>query len=316
MRKPKTVPAIIALTSAAVLVMSGVALAYRIERFHEDNPRPLFYSIRTDKLAFEFEGRPVRFVPTMNDAGEGSVALKYGDPATPNSASGTSASDTLTAVTPDGGVATLEIPIEVPTSIALPGLDRFLDWMQVFLFAENAAREPLDVFREKVLSGEADLRAVVVVRRVEADPDEEPGRIAEELGVEAPLEQFREVRRDRWVFTFHELLPDGSIGTHRLRMPESGARFYRRQVRAYERGEPEPQRDADELKERTWEWDLALRTMPRPPAITKENQALLYAGWTLPVASSAALALFVSLAFAFAPDRPERWSREDESPAA
>ena len=86
-------------------------------------------------------------------------------------------------------------------------------------------------------------------------------------------------------------------------MPESGARFYRRRVRAQQRGEPMPERAEDELREGTWQWDIALRLMPRPPSITKENQALLNAGWTLPVTSAAALSLLVSLAFAFAPER-------------
>lgn len=269
----------IAVVSLGLLVWSSIELAKRIEKYHLDNPRPLFYSIRTDLMQFEFEGRPVVFESDLNEAGEGTVSLAYGDRATRTFA------------------------VEVPKDFSLPGLDQFIDWMQVFFFAENSEREPLGAFRDKVQTGEADLRSVVVVRRVEAASSEQRGPIAESLGVEAPVEQFREVRRDRWTFDFHELMPDGGIETHTLRMPESGASFYRRQVRAYERDEPEPQRADDELRERTWEWDLALQTMPRAPSITKENQALLYAGWTLPTASGAAIIFLFATAFTFAPQR-------------
>ncbi|MEZ6165288.1 MAG: hypothetical protein R3B67_12745 [Phycisphaerales bacterium] len=77
----------------------------------------------------------------------------------------------------------------------------------------------------------------------------------------------------------------------------------RRRANAELKGEPEPQRSDDEIQEYTWEYGAALKVTNRPPGITLEKQALLNAGWTLPVAASGFLLLVVSFCFAIAPDR-------------
>jgi len=275
MKPHRLITGLIAAASFATLLLSGYALAQRIAEYHEDNPRPLFYAIRTDKTEFRFAGRDVEFEEELDAEGEGTVTLHYGD-------------------------ETLEMPVEVPKPFDLPGLDRHLDWMHVYFFAENEKREDLNEFRGKIKSGETPYRVVVVVRR------RDPGTGDDALfDVTVPEQDWgwAEVMRHRWSFTFHELKRDGGIESHTLEMPESGASYYRRRVQAYKAGEPPPEREPDELKEGTWEWDIALRTMPRPPAITKENQALLNAGWTLPVASGSAVVLLLSLGFAFAPER-------------
>lgn len=272
-------PLLIAAASLLVFVGSGVLLAQRVRSYNVEHPRAIFYAIRIDDFAFDFAGRRAIVTPELDAAGEGQLTLTYGDAE---------------------GAAKVVMPVQVPQPIELPGLDRFLDWMHVYYVAENSQRLAIPAFRERVDRGDEPVRCVVVERRVD------PG-VAEKSRFDLAVDEddwgWGEVMRHRWTFAFHELMPDGTIQTHELRMPESGASFYRRQVRAHQAGEPAPQRAADELKEGSWEWDIALRTMPRPPAITMENQGLLAAGWTLPVTSAAALAAIVSLAFAFAPPR-------------
>ena len=136
------------------------------------------------------------------------------------------------------------------------------------------------------------------------------------FGVEAPKEKrfediehernwmWGEARRDRWLFRYYEPLPDGSIRVHRpLRFPESGKSLARRQNYAELRGEEIPEREPGEIREYTWQYGVALKLSPRPPAITMENQALRNAGWTLPVSAACVLGIFVTLFFAFAPVR-------------
>ena len=77
----------------------------------------------------------------------------------------------------------------------------------------------------------------------------------------------------------------------------------RRKVNAELKGEPEPQRAEDEIKEYTWQWGAAIKVTNRPPPITQERQALRDAGWTLPVAAAGFLMLVVSFFFAIAPAR-------------
>ncbi len=276
------------------LVVSSVFLAQRIHAFIQDHQKTIWFFIRTDQPSFEFAGREVTFTPDLADDGSGTITLRYADPESPADAT------------------ELIIPVEVPNEVARPGLDRYTDWMGVFFFADSE-RRPLSEFRELYKAGDIPVRCAVVIR----DPDPgviEGGRF--NLEVDPDSWGFGEVMRHRWTFRFHELLPDGTIETTERRFPESGASFYRRQVRAYQQGEEPPQRAADELTEGTWRWDAALQIMPRPPAITKENQALLNAGWTLPVASASALALIFSLGFALAPPRRTKESDALDEPAA
>ncbi len=288
----------LAALSLVGLVVSSIFLAQRIHAYIQDHQKPIWFFIRTDQPTFNFAGREVAFIPDLAEDGSGTITLRYAEPAhdTNNPTSATE----------------LIIPVEVPSEVARPGLDRYTDWMGVFFFADSE-RRPLSEFRELYKAGELPVRCAVVIR----DPDPgviEGGRF--NLAVDADSWGFGEVMRHRWTFRFHELLPDGTIETTERRFPESGKSFYRRQVRAYQQGEEPPQRAEDELREGTWRWDAALQIMPRPPAITKENQALVSAGWTLPVASASALGLILSLAFALAPAKRTRESDALDEPEA
>ncbi len=150
-------------------------------------------------------------------------------------------------------------------------------------------------------AGEITPRLVVITRNPFTAEGDEP-----KFGLEHEEDWgWGEVRRDRWTFTFHELRPEGGFASHTLKFPESGARFYRRQIKAEREGLPPPVRDPDELKEGSWEFQASLPLMNRPPGITKERQALRQAGWTLPAASGSVIALIACIAIAVAPSREQ-----------
>ncbi len=195
---------------------------------------------------------------------------------------------------------TLRLPVQIPQPLPFPGLARHADWFRIAQFAEGTGID-FEEFERRLAAGEITPRLVVVTRNpftVERDETR--------FGLEHEQDWgWGEVRRDLWTFSFHELLPEGGFASHTLKFPESGARFYRRQIKAERAGLPPPVRDEDELKEGTWEFQAALPLMKRPPGITKERQALREAGWTLPVASASIIALIACIAIALAPTREQ-----------
>lgn len=279
----------ICLVSLVTLAVSVVALGTRIADYQQDNPTPIYF--------FRGIGDPVFPFP-LAQPGEEPVTAEI----------------TWQLSEDDTGFATLryqgenaEIPIKVPAMLEIDGLDRFEDTLKAFYFAETNGRD-FDRFINDVQSGATDLRCVVVARV----PDQslvEGGRF--DFEIDEQDWGWNESRRNLWRFDFFELLPEGAIARSSFRFPESGRAFYRRQVRAYQQGEPAPERADDELREGTWQYDAALRLMPRPPAITHERQALLAAGWTLPAASVSCLGVILGAAFFFAPSK--RTSPKPES---
>ncbi len=265
--------------SLLTLLLSAWRLAERIEAWNKDNAPPIYYFIPVSQTAFTFAGRPVSLTGDINERGEGDVVITYGDD-------------------------TLRLPVEIPTDLPLPGLARYSDWFRLHVFAE-ASGMTFEAFERRLHAGGITSRLVAVVRRPLAAPAE-GGR----FGLETEDDwAWGESRRDRWMFTFYEFLPGGGWRTESLRFPESGAHFYRRQVRAERRGEPPPTRAEDELVEGSWQYQAAIPLMHRPPSITNEQQALRNAGWTLPAASTSVVVLILSLAFALAPGRPRGGQR-------
>ncbi len=255
------------------LLLSAWRLAERIEAWNEANAPPVFYFIPVTQTTFTFAGRPVSITGDIDEKGEGDVVITYGDD-------------------------TLHLPVEIPNDLPLPGLARYSDWLRLHVFAE-ASDMTFEEFERRLHAGEITSRLVAVVRKPLAAPAEK-GHFGLETGDDWA---WGESRRDRWMFTFYEFLPEGGWRTQTLRFPESGAHFYRRQIRAQRRGEPPPKRAEDELVEGSWQYQAAIPLMHRPPSITTEQQALRNAGWTLPAASTSVVVLILSLAFAFAPGK-------------
>lgn len=273
MRPGRAIAFTLAGVSLVTLFFSGWRLAERITAWNRAHARPVYYFIPIENTRFTFAGRPTEIIDDLDAEGRGDVIISYG---------------------PD----TLRLPVEIPTALPLPGLDRHADWLRLHVFAE-ATGMSRSAFEQALAEARVTSRLVAVVRTPHADPPREGAfglTTEEDWG-------WGEVRRDRWAFTFHEFLPEGGWRSETLRFPESGRSFQRRTAEAERRGDPPPTRAEDELADGTWQFLAALPLMNRPPSITHEQQALRNAGWTLPVASASVVVFIFSLAFALAPSR-------------
>jgi len=263
--------------SAVLLAVGATTLAQRIGAYNAAHPRthPYFKSI--DATEFRYAGRPVVISERVDDQGNGSVIVRYGD-----------------------DVAAIEIG--VPNPHPLPGLARHMDWLRVLLVAEPEGRTYAE-FEQAVERGEIRPRLVFVSRHL--NPGIDDNRFG--LEVDESSRERGETMRKRWKFGFLELLPEGGFRQWTRRYPESERAYQGRVMAAARAGEPTPQRDPDELKEDSWEWHAALQVIPagKAPNRSFRNDALLSAGWALPATSLGILGLMVCLAFALAPRRPD-----------
>lgn len=273
MRNSRSIAWATAVLALLVLIGSSWLLGLRIQHFNTLVDRPLYFFLDVGTTEFEFSGRPVEISQDVNDAGEGDLLVSYGE-------------------------SELTIPVGVPKDLPLPLLERQGDWFDVVFFADSERRD-FDEFRSMVRSGEIPYRCVLVARY----PNTQTDAKLFDVDVEEGDWGYGETMRKGWSFQFHELLPTGGFASKTLRFPESGKSYERRIAKALRADEPIPERSPDELQEYTWEFQAALKVMPRPPAITHERQALRAAGWTLPVASVSVIVLIFSVAFAIAPTR-------------
>lgn len=267
---------ILALFSVVALGVSGLSLAKRIGSFNADRDAPMFAYIQVATTEFDFYDHHASVSEATIDDRD-YIRVSYDD-------------------------EELLLPVEIPPVQPLPTLyERQKDWMAVLLFADRADMS-MEAFMNGVEIGAIEARIVIATR---SPFGAEPPKEKKFDSIEHDKDRmWGESRRDLWLFSFYELMRDGTITVHQpLRFPESGASLLRRQNYAKLRGEEIPEREAGELREYTWQYGAALKLSPRPPAITMENQALRSAGWTLPVAAASFLLFFVSVFFALAPAR-------------
>lgn len=262
--------------SAVAVIVSGIALTKRIGAYYEREGNPLFAFIEVVSTDFTFDGREVTLEETQGEDGTPALRVTYGD-------------------------QTLDLDVVFAPKHSLPTLfDRQREWFGLYFFADRSGRT-LREFERDIANDVIPVRLAAVTRTpFGVEPAKDPrydsiGRDENETTGEA--------RRDLFRYDFYEFKRDGTIAHEAKRFPESGKSFMRRQVNARLKGEPEPQRADDEIKEYTWEWGAALKVTNRAPAITQERQALRDAGWTLPVAAGGFLMLVVSFFFAIAPAR-------------
>lgn len=274
-RRPRPIPLVVAAVSLGLLVISTTMLAQRVRAYNASAVQSLFAFIEVNNPTFEFSDRPVELSDT-GDQDRPMLRVRYGQDE-------------------------LLIPVAVETRQKLPAFfARHSDWMRMVFFADRSGMS-MQEFESRIARDEIPARLVIVTRTpFGADPAKDAL-----FGLEQDQnESTADVRRDRWLFDFYELNPEGGFTVHQpLRFPESGSSLLRRQNQAKLRGEPIPERNPGELQERTWQYGAALKVMPRAPAITFENQALRAAGWTLPVASASVLGLMFGVFFAIAPAR-------------
>jgi len=267
--------AIFALSLIAIVV-AGISLTKRIGAYHEQVDNPLYAFNQVASTDFIFAGRDLSLEEMQREDGSLFLRVQYAD-------------------------ETLDLDVVYEPKHPLPTLfDRQREWFGMYFFADRSGMT-LEEFQEGIANDEIELRLAIVTRTpFGAEPAKEPrhdsiGRVENETTGEA--------RRDLFRYDFYEFKRDGTIARETKRFPESGKSFLRRRVNAELRGQPEPQRAEDELKEYTWQWGAAIKVTNRPPPITQERQALLNAGWTLPVAAGGFLMLAVSFFFAIAPAR-------------
>ncbi len=263
--------------SLMAIGISGFSLAKRINTYYSSIDHPLFAYIQVSSSSFTFADQQVTLTEQTVDE-QDVVVVQYGD-------------------------QEIVLDVAVPTKVPLPTLfDRQKNWLTVVFFADRSGMT-LDEFESKIESDEIRPRLGIVSRTpFGIDPVKEPrfDNIAHDEN-----ESTAEVHREQWRFDCYELLRDGSI-THEIkRFPESGKSLLRRRVNAELKGESEPSRADDELQEYTWQYGAALKTMSRAPGVTQEKQALLNAGWTLPVTAGAFLMLITAFFFAIAPQRTQ-----------
>ena len=267
---------ILAGISVVAILVAGVNLTKRIGAYHERVDHPLFAYIEVVSTRFSFADREISIEEHQRDDGTLGLLVSYGD-------------------------ETLDLDVVYPPKHTLPTLfDRQREWFGMYFFADRSGRTLLE-FEDAIATDEIPLRLAIVTRTpFGVDPAKEPrhdgiGRDENQTTGEA--------RRDLFRYDFYEFERDGTINHESKRFPESGKSFMRRRVNAELKGEPEPERASDEIKEYTWQWGSAIKVTNRPPPITQERQALIDAGWTLPVAAGGFLMLVVSFFFAIAPAR-------------
>lgn len=262
--------------SIIAIVIAGVSLTKRIGDYYKQVDHPLFAYIQVASSDFTFAGRDVSLREIVREDESQAIEVVFGD-------------------------ETLELDVVYPPKHALPTLfDRQNEWFTMVFFADRSGMT-LEEFENRIASDEIRPRLAIVTRTpFGLDPVKDPR--FDSIGREQNMST-GEVHTDRFRFDFYEFQRDGTIDHEYKRFPESGKSLMRRRVNAELRGEPEPQRADDEIQEYTWQYGAALKVTNRPPAITLEKQALLNAGWTLPVAAAGFLLLVVSFFFAIAPAR-------------
>jgi len=269
--------------SLLAIVFSGAMLAKRIGAYNSTRDFPLYAYIGIQSTSFDFAGRKITLKEDTVD-GQDVVRVTYGD-------------------------KELILDVAIKPQQPFPSFfERQKDWMTMNFFADRSGMSIKD-FMGRIKRDEIKPRLSIVTRTpFGIDPIKPPKH--EQIQQEENASS-GDVHRDRWRFDCYEFLRDGTITHEVKRYPESGLSLQYRQNFAKLKGEPIPQRREGELAEHTWQRGAALKIMPRPPAITMEEQPLKNAGWTLPLTAAGFLVFLVSFFFAIAPDRTREQSITD-----
>lgn len=147
MKNRRSISAIIALLSLALLGVSAWSMSNRIVAFHKTNPRKLFAFQEVQARQFTYAGHPVAITEEKN-GDETTVVITYGD-------------------------QTLRLRPTIPGGNAkLPDLLPYLDWMRVMRFVP-AGGEPMNDTIEKMNRGEIPDRLVIGTRTPRAGTNPE-----------------------------------------------------------------------------------------------------------------------------------------------
>jgi hypothetical protein len=170
------------LLSLAVLLLSIVAMAQRVNSVVSTKDRVVYQPIRETDFTFASRDVTLEFVPDVGE-GPGQILVTYGDQQLP---------------------IRVTIPPE-PAKAQLPLPRAHDDWFQVLRFTEGTGEELAQIDRS-LSQGEIVDRLVIVTR---IPP---PGTDARTYG---------RIWRKEWKFAFYELMPDGTIRREQLGFPTS-----------------------------------------------------------------------------------------------
>lgn len=295
----------------SLFVWSGLAMARRIAEFNERAHFARFNARLIADRAFELPGFPsVRLTDARTDREPEADQAED---------AGSNAGDSWGAFLKlEYGDRMIHIPVRSPAVENAPNLAIYDEWMKVMAITVlPSAGEDGDA---RPLNPDTDRRLLIVTRTTPPgyDPD-----------------SWGSVRRSEWVFTFYNLMPDGSIVIEKRRWPRKrmGEKVLHElaeqdEARAGEEGgEPEPQTESDAeryrelaaippLSQRSVEYFAAMHVIPKlnVPSYKFSDTAFSFntLGWTAPVAGLSFLVLTWSLFFAVAP----RQRKGDQRPAA
>lgn len=166
-------------------------------------------------------------------------------------------------------LATLVNPVQ------LPDLKSHEDWFRIFRMADATGMD-FDELNRRMNSGEMKPRLVMVAKS--PLPGTEAG--------------WAQTLRKGWVFDLYEFKEEGGFTHERLNYPR---------MRAGKKPGP------DELQPGTWQFEAALRLMPRSaPTNTFMENAISNPGWQLRVFAVGGIAFIFGLAFSIAPRKSAR----------
>lgn len=266
MRRPRTLPLVLAAAGVLVMLGTAVLVARRIADYNAEHGRVTYLQSEVLQPEFTYSGRDVAIedLPPSSGADHGSVRVTYGEEA-------------------------LVLPVTIPPleySEFFEGLERHSDWLRLVRFAKLTGRD-FDELMAAMDAGEESDRLVLVTKTVR------PGSNPDTWG---------RVWRKDWTFDFYEFLPEGGFHHERFAYPTSRSA---EQQEARREAESERRGGIPELDTRSWQFQVAHLLMPEgsAPRIIAGDSPLVAVGWPFPIFIVAALTTIGSLFVAFAPER-------------
>ncbi|MBX3357945.1 MAG: hypothetical protein KF745_05910 [Phycisphaeraceae bacterium] len=273
--------AILLAASAVALGASLSVMVPRIVAFNRSQTQQRYKKDTITARTYTAHGRDVSLTDATDPDGRPALRIRYGD-------------------------QELHAPVRAPGAENMPTLDGYGEWLAV-VWCIPVSRDgtPADSLTSD------DVRIILVTRL----PPE--GFDPSTWGT---------VRRKEWSFAFHEFMPDGAISTSHYRFPLPETRANLAAAQAELEGDqaqveqarlaaeqrkidrlPESIREFPELKEQSFEWEVALHAIPKlqVPAYRFKHTAFHFSvlGWTAPVAGFSILGMLAGAGMAFAPSR-------------
>ncbi len=265
MRRPRTVPLLIAILSLALAIGAVVLMANRIVEYNKAQGRTTYVQFEVNDRDFVYADQPVSIedLPPKGNADLGSIRVTFGD-------------------------ESLNLPVTIPPNDfadRFPGLERHSDWMRLVRFAKLTGRDYHELMHA-LGTGQEDDRLVMVTKSIR------PGVNPETWG---------KVWRKDWIFDFYEFLPQGGFRHERFAYPHARSA---EQQDAQREAEAQGKGGIPDLDTRSWQFQMAHLLMPQgsAPRIIAGDSPLVAVGWIFPATILMVFVTTLSLLLAFAPN--------------